>query len=84
MVKHKYIVKEDKLITEFIGSLLKAIVKKRSISLVKVLEKDPILRKHIKAANDIGKEIKKHIDQRKKDDPEFAAKSAAFDKIVGR
>ena len=40
MVKHKYIVKEDKLITEFIGSLLKAIVKKRSISLVKVLEKD--------------------------------------------
>ena len=69
----KYIVKEDKLITEFIGSLLKAIVKKKSTKLVKVLAKDPVLRKHIKAADDIGKKIQAHIDQRKKDDPELAA-----------
>ena len=83
LILAKYIVKEDKLITEFIGSLLKAIVKKKSTSLVKVLQKDPILRKHIKDADDLGKKILKHIEKRKKDDPEYAAKSDALDKLVG-
>ena len=84
LILAKYIVKEDKLITEFIGSLLKAIVKKKSTKLVKVLAKDPVLRKHIKAADDIGKKIQAHIDQRKKDDPELAATLDYMDKIVGR
>ena len=83
LILAKYIVKEDKLITEFIGSLLKAIVKKKSTILVKALSKDPILRKHMKDADDIGKKIVKHIEKRKKEDPEYAAKSDALDKLVG-
>jgi len=42
------------------------------------------LRRHIAAADKIGREIIKHIEKEKKDDPEFAAKMAAIDKLVGR
>ena len=56
--------------------LYAAIVRKR-------IWNDPILRKHIKDADDLGKKIVKHIEKRKKDDPEFAAKSDALDKLVG-
>jgi hypothetical protein len=68
----KYIIKENKLITEFIGSLFKAIVKKKSSNLIKVLQKDPVLKKHIKAADKIGKDIQQHIEKRKKEEPELA------------
>ena len=44
--------------------LYAAIVRKR-------IENDPILRGHLKAANEIGKEIQKDIDQRRKEDPEL-------------
>ncbi len=68
----KYIIKENKLITEFIGSLFKAIVKRKSSKLIKVLQKDPVLKKHIKAADKIGKDIQQHIEKRKKEEPELA------------
>jgi len=68
----KYIVKENKIITEFLGSLFKAIVKKKSSNLIKVLQKDPVLKKHIKAADKIGKDIQQHIEKRKKEEPELA------------
>jgi len=68
----KYIIKENKLITEFIGSLFKAIVKRKSSKLIKVLQKDPFLKKHIKAADKIGKDIQQHIEKRKKEEPELA------------
>ena len=68
----KYIIKENKLITEFIGSLFKAIVKRKSSNLIKVLQKDPVLKKHIKAADKIGKDIQQHIEKRKKEEPELA------------
>ena len=32
---------------------------------------DPILRKHIKEANEIGKKMQKHIDLRRKEDPDL-------------
>ena len=67
----KYIVKENKIITEFLGSLFKAIVKKKSSNLIKVLQKDPVLKKHIKAADKIGKDIQQHIEKRKKEEPEL-------------
>ena len=68
----KYIVKENKIITEFLGSLFKAIVKRKSSKLIKVLQKDPVLKKHIKAADKIGKDIQQHIEKRKKEEPELA------------
>ena len=67
----KYIIKENKLITEFIGSLFKAIVKRKSSKLIKTLAKDPVMKRHIKAANKIGKEIEQHIEKRRKDEPEL-------------
>ena len=57
--------------------LYAAIVRKR-------IWNDPILRRHIKDADDLGKKIQAHIDQRKKDDPELAATMDYMDKIVGR
>ena len=56
--------------------LYAAIVRKR-------IWNDPIMNKHLKAADKLGKEIIQHIEKRKKDDPEFAAKSDALDKLVG-
>jgi hypothetical protein len=80
----KYIVKENKIITEFLGGLFKAIAKRKSSKLLKVLSRDPILRRHIAAADKIGREIIKHIEKEKKDDPELAAKIAAIDQLAGR
>ena len=42
--------------------LYAAIVRKR-------IWNDPIMNKHLKAANEIGKEMKKDIDQQRKEDP---------------
>ena len=80
----KYIVKENKIITEFLGGLFKAIAKRKSSKLLKVLSRDPILRRHIAAADKIGKDIIKHIEKEKKDNPELAATSAELNKLVGR
>ena len=80
----KYIVKENKIITEFLGGLFKAIAKRKSSKLLKVLSRDPILRRHIAAADKIGKDIIKHIEKEKKEDPEYAADIAAIDQLVGR
>lgn len=79
----KYIVKENKIITEFLGSLFKAVAKRKSSKLLKVLSRDPVMKKHIAAADDIGKRIVQHIEKMRKDDPELANKMDALDKIVG-
>tara|TARA_B100001013_G_C24268739_1_gene307974 strand:+ start:131 stop:379 length:249 start_codon:yes stop_codon:yes gene_type:complete len=80
----RYIVKENKILTEFLGSLFKAIAKKKSSKVLKALSKDPVMNRHLKAADKLGKEIIQHIEKMKKDDPEFAATSDAIDKLVGR
>lgn len=79
----KYIVKENKIITEFLGSLFKAVAKRKSSKVVKALSRDPVMKKHLKAADDIGKRIVTHIEKMRKDDPELANKMDALDKIVG-
>ncbi|HIK87954.1 MAG TPA: hypothetical protein EYG07_05595 [Alphaproteobacteria bacterium] len=68
----KYIVKEDKMITEFLGGLFKAIAKRKSSSVLRKISMDPILKRHIKDADEIGKRILKHIEKQKKEDPELA------------
>jgi hypothetical protein len=44
--------------------LYAAIVRKR-------IENDPIIRLHLREADKLGREIIKHIDQRRKEDPEL-------------
>lgn len=68
----KYVVKENKIITEFLGGLFKAIAKKKSTKVLKALSRDPVMKRHIKAADKIGKDIIQHIEKKKKDDPEWA------------
>ena len=79
----RYIVKENKILTEFLGSLFKAVAKRKSSKALKALSRDPVMKKHLKAADKLGREIIKHIEKEKKDDPDFAATSAAIDKIAG-
>ena len=79
----KYIVKENKIITEFLGGLFKAIAKRKSSKVMKALSRDPVMKKHLKAADEIGKRIVTHIKKMRKDDPELANKMDALDKIVG-
>ena len=79
----RYIVKENKILTEFLGGLFKAIAKRKSSKVMKALSRDPVMKKHIKAADDIGKRIVRHIEKLKKDDPELATKMDDLDKIVG-
>jgi TusA-related sulfurtransferase len=80
----KYIIKENKIITEFLGGLFKAIAKRKSSKLLKVLSRDPVMKRHIAAADKLGREIIQHIEKEKKDDPEYAATIAAINKLVGR
>ncbi len=68
----KYIVKENKIITEFLGGLFKAIAKKKSTKVLKALSRDPVMKRHIAAADKIGKDIQQHIEKRKKEEPELA------------
>ena len=80
----KYIIKENKIITEFLGGLFKAIAKRKSSKLLKVLARDPVMKRHIAAADKLGREIIQHIEKEKKDDPEYAATIAAINQLVGR
>ncbi len=68
----KYIVKENKIITEFLGSLFKAVAKRKSSKVLKALSRDPVMKRHIAAADKIGKDIQQHIEKRKKEEPELA------------
>lgn len=68
----KYIVKENKIITEFLGGLFKAIAKRKSSKVMKALSRDPVMKRHIAAADKIGKDIQQHIEKRKKEEPELA------------
>ena len=79
----RYIVKENKILTEFLGGLFKAIAKRKSSKVLKALSRDPVMNRHLKAADKIGKEIIQHIEKMKKDDPELAATISAIDKIAG-
>jgi hypothetical protein len=42
------------------------------------------MKRHIAAADKLGREIIQHIEKEKKDDPEYAATIAAINKLVGR
>ena len=68
----KYVVKENKIITEFLGSLFKAVAKRKSSKVLKALSRDPVMKRHIAAADKIGKDIQQHIEKRKKEEPELA------------
>ena len=50
---------------------------------MKALSRDPVMKRHLKAADEIGKRIVRHIEKMRKDDPELANKMDALDKIVG-
>ena len=78
----KYIVKENKIITEFLGGLFKAIAKRKSSKVMKALSRDPVMKRHIAAADKIGRNIIQHIEKEKKDDPEFAQNYDAIHKII--
>ena len=68
----RYIVKENKILTEFLGGLFKAIAKRKSSKVLKALSRDPVMNRHLKAADKIGKDIQQHIEKRKKEEPELA------------
>jgi len=72
-----YIIKEER-ITEFIGSLFKAIGKRKGKSIAKKLDSDKKLQSYIKQAEKAADDIEKHIKDRRKNDPEYDAAAQSF------
>jgi hypothetical protein len=76
-----YIIKEERL-TEFIGSLFKAIGKRKGKSIAKKLNTDKKLQSYIKQAEDAADSIERHIKDRRKNDPEYDAAAQAFNDFL--
>jgi|TARA_B100002003_G_scaffold199181_1_gene190043 hypothetical protein len=67
----KYIVKEG-ILDKFLGGIFGAIGKGKGKKLAKALIKDPELLQYAKEAEASREKMKKHIEKRKKVDPDFA------------
>ena len=76
-----YIIKEERL-TELIGSLFKAIGKRKGKSIAKKLNTDKKLQSYIKQAEDAADSIERHIKDRRKNDPEYDAAAQAFNDFL--
>jgi hypothetical protein len=76
-----YIIKEER-ITEFIGSLFKAIGKRKGKSIAKKLDTDKKLQSYIQQAEKAADSIEKHIKDRRKKDPEYDAAAQAFNDFL--
>ena len=78
----KYIYSEEKVLKEFVSSLLsKMIVDRNSKILQNLIKTDPIIAKYDKEIVQLGKEISQDIQRKRKKDPDYDRRYKELGKI---
>ena len=73
-MNRKYIKENKKLVKEFIGTLVKAILSKQADSIVKKIANDPATKGDVKQIRKLTKDIENKLDKMQKTNPDFAKK----------
>ena len=73
-MNRKYIKENKKLVKEFIGTLVKAILSKQTDSIVKKIANDPETKGDVKQIRKLTKDIEKKLNKMQKTNPDFAKK----------
>ena len=73
-MNRKYIKENKKLVKEFIGTLVKAILSKQADSIVKKIANDPATKGDVKKIRKLTKDIENKLDKMQKTNPDFAKK----------
>jgi len=73
-MNRKYIKENKKLVKEFIGTLVKAILSKQADSIVKKIANDPETKGDVKQIRKLTKDIEKKLNKMQKTNPDFAKK----------
>ena len=74
-MNRKYIKENKKLVKEFIGTLVKAILSKQADSIVKKIANDPATKGDVKQIRKLTKDIENKLDKMQKTNPDFVKKS---------
>ena len=78
----KYIYSEEKVIKEFLGSLLSKIIVNRNSKVVQnLIKNDPIIAKLDKSISKLGAEISQDIKRKRKKDPDYDKRYKELGKI---
>ena len=73
-MNRKYIKENKKLVKEFIGTLVKAILSKQADSIVKKIANDPATKADVKQIRKLTKDIENKLDKMQKTNPDIAKK----------
>jgi len=76
MAKYNY--KNENVLNEFIGRILKALAGRSGKRAAALLKADPQMQKLIKKGDDLTDEMRKLIQKNKKNNPEYARQMAAI------
>jgi hypothetical protein len=76
MAKYNY--KNENVLNEFIGRILKALAGKSGKKAASLLKADPEMQKLMKKGDDLTDEMRKLIQKNKKNNPEYARQMAAI------
>jgi hypothetical protein len=79
MAKYKY--KNENVLNEFIGRLLKSLAGKSGKTAAALLKADPEMQKLMKKGDDLANKMKKQIQKKRKEDPAYKRQTDALDKI---
>ena len=74
----KYSYKNENVLNEFIGRILKALAGRSGKRAAALLKADPQMQKLIKKGDDLTDEMRKLIQKNKKNNPEYARQMAAI------
>jgi hypothetical protein len=80
MAKYNY--KNENVLNEFIGRILKALAGRSGKRAAALLKADPQMQKLIKKGDDLTDEMRKLIQKNKKNNPEYARQMAAISRSM--
>jgi|TARA_Y100000310_G_C20405991_1_gene679689 hypothetical protein len=78
----KYIVREEKMLNEFIFNIFKVIARKKGKKLAQKLRNDPEMVKILKQADNVADDIYNHIEKKRKEDPEYKKANDFFNAFL--
>lgn len=79
MAKYKY--KNENVLNEFLGRILKSLAGKSGKKAAALMNADPEMQKLMKKGDDLANKMRKQIQKKRKEDPEYKRQTDALDKI---
>ena len=80
----KYIVREERILNEFVLKIFKTIARRKGKKLAQKFANDPQLVKILKQADEVADDIYSHIKKKRKVDPDYRDADDLFSAILSK